>query len=121
MRFRVWLANVCLVLAVAVTLIPFPVLADNPCRPVSLILEKIADDSRLVEIRVLEGPKLEKAARIFNNLTENDIPWPIAYLAIRDDGWALLMVGYEDQVCGSVTFNQDGSRLFLNEIDGVAA
>jgi hypothetical protein len=121
MPFRRWFPNICLALAVATFIKTFPARADdNPCIPLAVLLSKIADDSRLVEIRVLSGAKLLHASNVFSQATETEIPWGAAYLAIRSDGWAQLVMGFEDVVCTSVTVSPDGLRMFLKEIDGQA-
>lgn len=121
MRFRQWLPQVVLALAVALGLLTFPVFADdNPCIPLPILLSKITDDTRLVEIRVLSGAKSQHATEVFNQATDNEIPWGSAYLAIRNDGWAQLIVGFDDFVCASVTVSPEGLRMFLKDIDGQA-
>ena len=122
MPFKRWLPNVLLALAVAAVVLTFPALSQpTPCIPLTVILAKIGDDTRLVDLRILEGAKLSIAAKTFNEATENNIPWSAAYLARRDDGWAVLVVGFQEYVCASVMMDKNGLRLFLKAIDGEAA
>lgn len=120
MPFRRWLPNFLLALLGVAILATFPAVAQNPCTPTETILSRIKENTRLREIRVLSGVKLDKAAHRFNEITQNEIPWPLALLAIRKDGWAMLMVGFEDQLCGFVVFDENGVRLLLKDIDGEA-
>jgi hypothetical protein len=121
MRFRQWLPQVLLALGMVAILLTFPAQA-SPCVPLSIVLSKIGEDTRLVEMRVLEGKKLAPASEIFNSQPpESDIPWGAGYFAVRTDGYALLILGFEDHVCVSMTFSPDGVRRFLNQIDGVTA
>lgn len=110
-----------LALAVASVILTFPrVSRAQGCAPISAILEKAEADSRLVEIRVLQGKKLALAVALFNADDERDIPWGMAYLAVRADGWGILMVGFDLHVCYGMRLKPDEMRLFLKSMDGQA-
>jgi hypothetical protein len=64
--------------------------------------------------------KLKFSSDAFNAGADLDIPWDNAYLAIRSDGWALLMMGIGEYVCASATLKPDDLAQFLKAIDGVS-
>lgn len=122
MPFRRWLPNVLLALAVAISLKTFPASADdNPCVPLHVSVDKLQDDSTLLFIRILEGSKRAFAAQVYNDVPpQSDIPWPQAWLAFRNDGYAILMVGAFGAVCGHMMMGPEGLARLLKEIDGQA-
>lgn len=124
MPFRRWLPQVLLALVGCAVLATFPlgsVAEASPCTPLSVVLSKIEGDTRLVEMRVLTGKKLKLAIEVFTSLSQQEIPWSAAYLAVRNDGHSILVMGFDNRVCVGAVFDPNQTRHFLNELYGVAA
>lgn len=115
---RRWPA-ITLALAVAASITFRPGISNaKGCTSLSAVVGKITADNTLVEMRVLQGKKLALAVEAFNAGEEIEIPWGAAYLAVRRDGWLLLLVGFDSQICFAMKLNPDQARLFLKSLDG---
>jgi hypothetical protein len=91
------------------------------CKPIIGSIEKLQDDSTLLYVRILDGKKRDIAATVYNDIPpQSDIPWASAWLAYRNDGYAVLMVGFESFVCGHMMLGPEELGRFLKEIDGQA-
>lgn len=124
MPFRRWLPNVVLALAVAGLLVTFRgdarLEAQPGCTALDALLGRIGENTALVALRILEGRKREFAAAFFNALPPpSDTEWESAYLAIRSDGFAILMVGFTGTVCAHVVIRRKALPVILKDLDGV--
>ena len=121
MPFRRWFPNVCLALAVASILIPFPypACAEEQCAPIETFTP-LADHFPV--FRILHGEKIKRAGQAFNEATGNETDWLSVVIVIRQDGWMFLLMGDQpDTVCTyGVTAPDDVSDV-LKKIDGISA
>lgn len=122
MPFRRWLPQILLALVGCAVLLTFRVdeAQASPCSPLSAVLDKVGDDSRLVEIRVLQGRKLALAVEVFTSFSQQEIPWSAAYLAVRDDGHSILIMGFDTRVCVGVVLDPKETGHLLNLLFGSA-
>lgn len=119
MSFGRWLLNLSLALVgCAILYFPDPAKAQT-CFPLQQI-EGLVE--QLPSFRILSGAPLVNAVALFNrNPPETETPWASAYLAIRPDGFGVLMVGMDGTVCAAMLIKPDDLQEVLRKIDGESA
>lgn len=116
MPFRRWLLNVTLALVGYVCLATFPVSARaQACPPIERFTDEIG---KAAHFRVLEGAAKERAIALFNHYRSIDVPWQSAYVGIRLDGHAFLIVGMDGTACTGFVVDKTSVREFFEIIDG---
>ena len=121
MRFRRWLPQILLALGVALPVITFPASTraedHDDCAPLEYFTP-LAD--RFPVFRIFHGDQITKASLAYNEATEGDgTEWPSAYVVIRQDGWAFLMVGGVGTVCRFAIIPPGQIEEMLRQIEGL--